>query len=126
MIIFFNKKNGNIFGTVNGRVHDQHTKDNAMIKPSGIEEKNIGKFIVPYKQKYREETQDVTELRMTNKETGKVERVKTGTKKVKVPAGMEPDVPFANLIKDIEKGKKNIYNYRVKLNGGKFAGLEEK
>lgn len=126
MIIFFNKKNGKIFGTVNGRVHDQHTKDNAMINPSGLDEKNIGKFIIPYKQKYRKETQDVTELRVVDKKTKRVEKVKVGTEEVKVPAGMKPDVPFASLIKDIERGKKSIYDYKVKLKDGKFAGLEEK
>lgn len=115
MIIFYNKETKEIFGTVDGRVHDIDQIKNAMIRPAGFPKKNVGKYVVPFKTQYRMEEQPVTEMRVVDKKTMRVKEVVVGKKKVRVGAGMKPDAPFARLILDFESGKKNIYNYKVKL-----------
>ena len=45
MIIFYNKKSGDIFGVIEGRVHDN---TGLTIKPKDIPEEDIGKYIVPF------------------------------------------------------------------------------
>jgi len=50
MILFYKKSDGVIFGTVNGRLHDPQEVEGMLIKPSNVEEDDIGKFIVPYKR----------------------------------------------------------------------------
>ena len=127
MIIFYNKKTGEIFGTVDGRVHSKEEIRNSLIKPKSLDKEDVGKYVVPFKAKFRIEEQPVTEMRVVDKETMRVEEVVVGKKKVKVGAGMEPDVPFASLISNFENRKENIYDYKAKLNSGKeLIGFEKK
>jgi len=121
MIIFYSKKTGVVFGVINGRVHEN--SDSLWIQPDDIPQDNVGKYIVPFKPKYRVEEQPITEMRVVDKKTMRVEQVVVGKKKVKVSAGMEPDVPFAGLISDFEAGKKRIYDYKVKLDKGEVVGF---
>ena len=44
MIIFFDKRNGKIFSTVDGRVHDKLQEKSSV--DCGIGEENIGKIII--------------------------------------------------------------------------------
>src|SRR3990167_3826965 len=44
MIIFFNKKSGKIYGTVNGRIHTEEEL-NTSVQPQGIDQKDIGKKV---------------------------------------------------------------------------------
>jgi len=115
MIIFYNKKTRKIVGTVEGRVHDDDMIKNSMIKPSNVKKVDIGKYVVPFKTNYRIVEEPITEKRVVNKETMKVEDVIVGKKETKVGAGMSPHVPFANLILDFESGRKSIYDYKAKL-----------
>jgi len=50
MILFYNKKTGNIFGTIDGRVHNEKQLNNYIVDKS-IEEKEIGKFVIGWIQK---------------------------------------------------------------------------
>ena len=52
MIVFYKKNSGQIFSVVEGRVHDDPEK--MMVQVSGVEPENIGKYIIPYKQKIKE------------------------------------------------------------------------
>lgn len=126
MIIFYRKETGEIFGVVEGRQHDEDSLENAMIRPVGVMPDDIGKYLVPYKTVYEEVEQPVTELRMVDEETKRVEEVQVGTEKVKRGVGMKPDGPFADLVEDFDLGRKNIYDYRVDLKNNKVVGFEKK
>lgn len=126
MIIFYLKSTGDIIGTVNGRVHDENQIKNVMIKPSNIDESEIGKYVVPFKTIFKEAEEPITELRVVNKKTMLVKEVVVGKQKVKRGAGMTPDVPFADLILDFESGKKEIYDYQVRLKNGIVARFTKK
>jgi len=124
MIIFYLKDTKEIFGVLNGRVHAKDELENCSITPENVDPKNISKYVVPFKTKHRIEEQPITEMRVVDKKTMRVEKVVIGKKKVKVGAGMKPDVPFARLISDFESGKKNIYDYKIKLDkANKVAGF---
>ena len=122
MIIFYKKKTGEIFGVVGGRIHSKDEMEKIFILGSNMKKKDVGKYVVPFKTKYRIEEQPVTEMRV-NKKTMKVETVVVGKKKVKVGVGMIPNVSFANLILDFESGKKNIYDYKIKIKNNKVIGF---
>lgn len=126
MIIFYLKATGEIIGTVNGRVHDKDQLKKLFIKPANIPKKDIGKYIIPFKTKYKVVEEPVYENRIINNRTLAIGRVLVGKKKVKKGAGMFVDAPFANLIYDIESGKKSIYDYRLKLKNEKVIGFEKK
>jgi hypothetical protein len=120
MIIFYNKKNGEIIGTIEGRVH---TEDQLkmFIQPSNVPKKDIGKYIIPFKVIYKEQEEPIFENRIVDTKTLKVDRVVVGKKKVKIGVGMEPDVLFKDLILDFEKGKKKIFDYKVDLKTNKLV-----
>ena len=44
MILFYNKKNGEVFATIDGRVHDE--KQLKCYVNNGIDKKDIGKYII--------------------------------------------------------------------------------
>jgi len=122
MIIFYQKKDGIITGTIDGRVHpDEHLK--AWIGDKETTER----YIVPFEPNFTEEEIPIKEFRVIDKKTMRVEEVIVGKKKQKVIKGLKPSVPFANLIYDFESGKKNIYDYKVKLDKeNKVVGFIEK
>lgn len=49
MILFYNKKNGEIFATIDGRVHDE--KQLNCYVDNGIGKNNIGKFVIGWIEK---------------------------------------------------------------------------
>ena len=126
MIIFYLKATGEIIGTINGRVHpEEHLK--SFIKPEKTPKKDIGRYIVPFKADFRMVEEEITEMRVVDKKTMRVENVVVGKRMVKKGAGMKPDVPFADLIYDFELGKKRIYDYKMKLNKkGQVEGFIKK
>jgi len=125
VIIFYNNKTGSVVGTVDGRIHDKIVLENMWIQPGSLKREDISKYVVPFKNKYKIEDQPIKEMRITNTKTLKVEEVVVGKEKVKVGVGMEPDVPFADLITDFETGRKNIYDYSVTLKNGKVTGFKK-
>ena len=97
MIIFYNKKTNEIIGTIEGRVHpEEHF--NVFIQPGNVPKEDIGRYIVPFKPKIV---------------SGRV-------------IEYEPAVPFADLIYDFESGKKNIYDYKIKIDKGRVVGFVKK
>jgi len=125
MIIFFNKKTKEIIGTIHGRVHNE-TQLKMTIRSESLSKDEVGRYVVPFKTKFRIVEQPITELRMVDEKTKRVEEVVIGKKKVKQGAGMIPDVPFDTLIYDFESGKKRIYDYVIKLENRKVVGFKKK
>lgn len=113
MIIFYNKQTKDIFGMINGRIHEN--VDNLNIKNDNISEELIGKYIVPFKLVYKEIEVPIEKLFIINRRTGEAEKRVIGVEKKIIPNEMLPDVEFSNLIIDFESGKKNIYKYKVLL-----------
>lgn len=124
MIIFYHKTTGQIFGTIEGRVHSEDVLKNASIKPSKIKKEDIEKYVVPYERDLIEKETPIVELRVTDTKTGKVEKVVVGKKKEMVSQGLKPTGPLKDLIIEFENSKKRIYDYKVKLNKNKkLVGL---
>jgi len=124
MIIFYNKKTGCVIGTVDGRVHDDHTLKHAFIKPSGVKKSDIGKYVVPFEPNIVEEEVPIKELRVVDKKTGRVAEVVIGKETKKVTKGLKPSGCIKHLITAFENGKDNIYRYKVQLDEkGKLVGL---
>ena len=122
MIIFFNKKTKEVVGQIEGRVHPPQVLA-VEISMKGTKESDIGKYVVPFKAKYVMAEEPKIAYKLIDEKKKLFEKVKVGTKKVKIGAGMTPDVPFANLILDFESGKKDIRNYKVKLKKGEVVGF---
>ncbi len=120
MIIFYNKKTGDIIGTIDGRVHDEHTLKHGFISVSNIPTEDIIKYVVPFKPNEVEVEENIEELRVVDKNTGMVEKVITGTRKVKQVHGLIPDVPFKDLVYDLENRKKHITDYKVDISSKVF------
>jgi hypothetical protein len=113
MIIFYNKQTKDIFGVIDGRVFDNPELE--MVKPEGMDENLIGRYIVPYKKKLIETEIPIEKWFIKNKKTMEVEKRIVGYKKEMIADGLEPDVSFADLILDFEYGRKNIYDYKIVL-----------
>jgi len=125
MIIFYNRETKEIFGVIDGRAHDNPEKE--MIRPEKLDIKLVGRYVVPWKQLYKERKIPVKKLFLKDKKTREVEERVVGFKKEKYPDGLAPDVSFADLILDFEFGKKKIYDYKVELDSKKkLIGFKKK
>lgn len=99
MIIFYNKKTGDIIGHIEGRVHDPLVIEGVKISVSGVKDSDIGKYVVPMKPK---------------KVKGRV-------------VELLPDVSFADKILSFESDKSEIYKHKVELDkDGKVVGFTKK
>lgn len=126
MIIFYNKKTGDIFGTIGGRVHDDDSKKMS-IHPSNVKESDVGRWETEYKQTFKTEIQPIYELRVIDKDTMRVGNVKIGEKRVKVPAGLKPAGKLAKFTKLFEEKPGELFKYGVKLDKqGKVIGFIKK
>ncbi len=115
MIIFYNKKTGAVIGVIEGRIHEKDVLEKSWIQPSNIPKEDIVKYVVPFVPIYEEVEEIVHKVILVDKKKQLYKR-KTIKKKVKRVKELVPDVSFADLIGDFEKGKKSIYNYKVKIN----------
>jgi hypothetical protein len=66
MILFYNKKTGEVFATIDGRVHDK--KQMECIIDNGIGKENIGKYIIGWEEtneveEYEEKVEQMIELK---------------------------------------------------------------
>lgn len=126
MIIFYNKKTGDIFGTIDGRVHDEDTLQNRMIKPGDIPEEDIAKYIVSYKPLTRIEKR-MQYKQVVNPDTLEVEQVEAGEIEVEVGAGLEMDDKFKEFFSKVESGELSIYRHKFDVNeAGEVVGITEK
>lgn len=127
MIIFFVKETGEIVGVTSGRVHEESVLEHSFILPSGYVKDEIGKYVVPFKKVFRDQEEEVTELRIVDDVTKKVAPVVIGKRMISVPAGMVPDVKFSETITAIEEGKEDIYTYKIVTNeNGEVIDLTKK
>lgn len=111
MIIFYKKDSGQIFSVIEGRVHNN--PDKMIVEVSGVESENIGRFIIPFKPKFKEIDVPIYKWFLVDKKTGEVEQRVAGVKKENISDGLEPDVEFSQLILDFETKKEDIYNYKI-------------
>jgi hypothetical protein len=126
MIVFYNKKTGDIIGTVNGRAHDKHTLDNFSISVEGMDKSDIGKYVVPYAPVEKNIEVPIKELRV-KKGTMKVIEVIVGKRTVRKTLELTPDVSFKDKILDFESGKEDIMDHKIKLDkDGTVLGFDKK
>lgn len=111
MIIFFHKETGEIFGTVNGRIHTPEEVKKLLVKPKDLPAELVGVFVVPMKPDMAEVKKPIYEMRF-DKDHNLVNKI-IGHKKRKVQVGLTPDTGFNDLILDFETGKKSLADYRV-------------
>ena len=124
MIIFFNKKTGDIYGTVSGRVHSEDEIKNAMVKPVNVPIEDVGSYVAEFEPVIKSVLVPVTEYRMVDLKTKKVELFETGDKKkIKVGNGMRAVGKHAEKIELFEKDASEIYKHKVKID--KDGNLEE-
>lgn len=116
MIIFFNKKTGEIYGTVSGRVHSEDEIKNAMVKPVNVPIEDVGSYVAEFEPVVKSVLVPVTEYRMVDLKTKKVELFDTGNKKkVKVGDGMKAVGRHAAKVESFEKDTSEIYKHKIKL-----------
>lgn len=113
MIVFFNKKTGEIVGTIRGRKHSpvelnmtvgENPEENDKIvvewEPTGEEEKRIVETEQYVVAGIDDEGKDLYKKRTVKKEV--------------VNKKFTPDHPQAKLFSDIENDAQKIYNYKIK------------
>lgn len=113
MIIFYNKKTFSIFGVIEGRIHEHPEKE--MIKPSDVEQEDVGMFVVPFKPLFQEIDKSIKKFFIKDKKTGEVEERVVGTEKETIPAGLVPDVSFADQILRFERKIDDIFQFKIKI-----------
>jgi hypothetical protein len=127
MIIFYNKKTGEIFGTISGRVHDEDQIKNAMMKPENVDVEDVGKWVAPFKAVFETIYEPIIEQRVVDTKTMRVEGVVIGKKKIQRGIGMIPDGKFSKLIEKFDKDSSEVYKYKIKTNKkGDIADFVEK
>jgi len=75
MILFYNKKTGNIFGVISGRVHDQAQMN--MFIGNGSPAEDIGKYIIGWGTNDEVEDYEVEVDKMVNVGKGFFKKIKT-------------------------------------------------
>lgn len=126
MIIFYNKKTGDIFGMFEGRVHDDDTLNKRIIKPNNIPEEDIAKYIVSYKPLTRLEKR-MQYKQVVNPDTLEVEQVESGEIEVEVGVGLEMDDKFKEFFSKVESGELSLYRHKFDVNeSGEVVGIIEK
>ena len=116
MIIFYNKITGQIYSTINGRAHDEHTLNSVKIKPSDVAEEEIGKFVVPYETIFVRKEEPHFEMIADPENPSRLVRTEIGTDITEVPGGMKISGPMAEILSMFEDGTEDIYQYKVELN----------
>lgn len=125
MIIFYNKLTGEIYGSIEGRVHDENTLNKALIKPSNVDAADVGKYVVSYKLKTKKIKRDVTK-NVVNPKTLEIKAIKVGEEDAVVGAGLEMNDPLKDVLSGVETKRLNISSKRFVVNEGKVVGIEDK
>lgn len=124
MIIFYDKNTGKIVGTIDGRVHPKEHL-NMWIG----DKKENGRLVIQWKPTGKERIDIIEEpifKDVVNRE-GFWETKQVGIKKRKEKTiEYGPEFDPDGIITDIDSGKKNIYDYKIKLKDGKVIGFTKK
>lgn len=127
MIVCYDNKSGQIYGMVDGRVHDQDQIDRAMIRPTNVPVEQVSKYVVSFKKLTRVEKQDILEDQVDRATFKVIRDVKVGEREVVVPAGMEMDDEFKEFFTGVENGTLKLYDYEFKLDtNGKITDIVKK
>lgn len=104
MIIFYRKSTGEVFGTVDGRIHPEDVRNGISIKPDDVPEDDIGKYEVAYEPVFEEVEDDKGKM---------VRRVKELQ-----PAELKDEMLA------VEKGEERILGKRLEFDGrGKLKAI---
>lgn len=102
MIIFYNKQTGDIYGMIEGRIHTEEEISTASISIAGVDDRDIGKYVVTFEPVY------------------------SGSGKTKVFTGMVAS-EFADEIEQFERDNSTLYAKRVELGiDGRVLSFEDK
>ena len=121
MIIFFNLKNGDIYGTIDGRVHSDQQLS-GVIHPSTVKAEEVGKYVVSYQPITIKVKRDVTKM-VVDPKTLEVNTIKVGEEQIEQPAGLEINDKFKDFFTEIEAGTKKIYHYKFDVKDGEVVGI---
>jgi hypothetical protein len=124
MIVFYNLKTGEIYGTIDGRVHNEQQMS-GVIRPSNVKDKEVGKYVVSYKPITRKVVKPIYKL-MADPKTNEVNNVKVGEQEVEEPAGLQIDDKLSEFFNDVENGKKKIYQYKFAVKKGLVENIIDK
>jgi len=112
MILFYNKKTGNVFATIDGRVHNkEQMKCNI---DDGTPKKDIGKLIIGWEEtgKYKEVEEEVEELKEIKKNLFTKVKVKVPRQE---PINKEHNLKQFKLLQKFEDNSpENPLMYKVK------------
>ena len=112
MILFFDKKTGQIFGTIAGRVHNEDGMK--MSIDNGIGKENIGKMIIGWEETNETEEYDVDVEILEEVKNGLFKK-KNKTVKALRNKKIEHNMDKFKLLQKFEdNGIENPLNYRVK------------
>lgn len=120
MIIFYNKNTGEIYGTIDGRVHTEEQL-RATIRPSQVPESQIAKYVVSYKPVSKKVIRPITKM-MLDPKTLEVKTVRVGEREVVEPDGFVMDDPLKGFFTKVEEGKERLYNHKFAVKGGRVMG----
>ena len=127
MIIFYNKKTGDIIATINGRMHDDHTLNNVEIRPKSVPPEDIGKYVAPLERVKEEVEVPITEMRVVDRKSMRVEKVVTGKKKIERVKELRLGGGLGRQMRRFEAGKDRIRDFRFTLNkDGEPTGFERR
>jgi len=127
MILFYNKKTGKVFATVDGRVHGKKHKDCLVYDSNENKRKDVGKYIIGWEEVEDEKkfikkeilvSIDVKEFKKLDKKnkakSGNIlyKRIKT---KQRVVKRIEHNLDKFNMMQKFEN-KENPLNYKIKNN----------
>lgn len=126
MIFFYDSESLRIIGTIEGRMHNEHTLNNVTMSSSDIPAERVRKYVVPYIPVYETIEVPTEEWRVLD-QTGKVGKVITGMEKVEQIKELEPDVPFKDQVNDFESGKEHSTDFDVVVDSdGKVIGFKKR
>lgn len=112
MILFYNKDNGEIFATIDGRIHDR--RQMAVSVDNGIE--NVGKFIIGWEE--TDELEDYEEVveKLVEVENGLFKKVKVKEKRQRFKK-IEHNLDKFELLQRFEdETPENPMDYKVENN----------
>jgi len=114
MIIFYNKKTGEVFGTVDGRVHG---REELSVKiNNGIPEEDVGRMIIGWEDTGKTVVETEEKERYEAVEDTEFYKKVRYRSKIEKPVRKECNLDCFDLLKKFENLKENPLNYEVKKN----------